>query len=267
MDHECPTCPRSFDSRRGLAVHHGAAHDELFPNRECAACGTDFHSEHERKYCSEDCRSGTVSFAGENNPNYRGGKETATCDICSDQFAYYPSEKSGVFCPDCVETEEWQVVPDHAGEANGRWKGGKEERRCSVCESVVNRYPSMFSGDVVLCSEECRRDWLSEAFTGESHPNWKGGDVGPYGRGWAAVRRAALERDDHRCVRCGVGREELGRNPDVHHVVPVREFLDEPATTVADAHTLDNVVSLCVDCHRRADAGGLARERLRRLAG
>ncbi|ACV47158.1 hypothetical protein Hmuk_1031 [Halomicrobium mukohataei DSM 12286] len=34
-----------------------------------------------------------------------------------------------------------------------------------------------------------------------------------------------------------------------------------------DAHTLDNVVSLCPACHRRAEFGGISREELRWRAG
>ena len=266
MSHPCPTCAREFDSRRGLGVHHSVVHDERLLNRECAACGVGFYSEYAKKYCSEACRSSAVSFVGENNPNYSGTAETTSCDIRGDTFEYYPSQKPGEYCARCVETEGWRTVPRYRGEANSRWKGGKEERTCSVCSNPVRRHPSMFSGGAVLCSNSCRSTWLSETFTGEGHPNGKGGDVGPYGRGWAAIRRAALERDDHRCRLCGAGRQELGRNPDVHHIVPVREFLRIPVLTVADAHTLDNVVSLCVGCHRKADGGRVTRERLRQLA-
>ena len=60
-----PTCGRSFDSQRGLGVHHSAAHDdvlsnhdELFPNRECACCGVKFHSEHEKRSSAASAPNG-----------------------------------------------------------------------------------------------------------------------------------------------------------------------------------------------------------------
>ena len=87
----CPTCGRVFDSRRGLGVHHSVVHDEKLPNRECAACGEKFHAEYEKQYCSEECHDEAVSYQGEANPHYQGGKETTGCEICGAEFEYYPS--------------------------------------------------------------------------------------------------------------------------------------------------------------------------------
>lgn len=259
---DCPTCSESFDSSRGLGVHHSTVHDELLPNRECARCGTEFHSEHEKKYCSEECRDEAVSFEGENHPNYSGGKDTTECEICGSTFDYYPSEKPGLYCSTCVEEEEWRYTPDVEGKNHPRWSGGERELECEECGATFTRRRSFSDSDHVLCSDECQYAWLSEAFTGEGHPNWEGGTEANYGRGWTRVRRQALERDDHECVICGTGREDLGRNPDVHHIVPVRAFVETPATAEADAHYLENVVSLCPACHRKAEFGYVARERL-----
>jgi hypothetical protein len=116
MTERCPTCGDTFDSTRGLGVHHSAAHDELLPNRTCAACEETFHSEHERKYCSEDCRETAVSFEGENNPNWGGGRTSTTCERCGAEFLYYPSEKPGLYCSECVENEQWRHDRDITGQ-------------------------------------------------------------------------------------------------------------------------------------------------------
>lgn len=89
-----------------------------------------------------------------------------------------------------------------------------------------------------------------------------GGTDTDHGPGWRCVRRRALERDGHRWVVCGAAQEELGGEPDVHHIVPVRAFVETPVTAVRDAHSLANVVSLGVACHRRAEFGHVLRERL-----
>lgn len=258
MAFECPACRREFETRRGLGVHHSRVHGERLPNRTCANCGEAFYEDYAKKYCSEACRRRGVSFEGEANPNYRGGKDTAECEICGASFEYYSSEKAGRFCPECVENEPWQRPPTIRGAEHPRWSGGKVQRECVICGDTVERYPSGFVSEVVLCSEPCRRTWLSGAFTGEGHPNWKGGGNEAYGSGWGELREEALERDGRSCVACGKTREEIGRNPDVHHIVPVRWFAESNEHTREEAHRLENVVSLCVKCHRKADFGKIS---------
>jgi len=264
---DCPTCDRRFDTRRGLGVHHVQAHGERLPNRTCANCQQLFYSDYKKKYCSSDCRKSGSSFEGEQNPNYRGGKTVTNCRLCGTEFSYYPSEKEGLYCAECVARNEWQTVPDIHGAENPRWKGGKRGVPCRVCGREVRRYPSEFGSDIVLCSADCQSEWLSEAFVGDGHPNWKGGTNGPYGQGWARVRSQALERDQFRCKHCGKSREEIGRNPDVHHIVPVRTFIESDEHEKEDAHRLDNVISLCIDCHRKAEFGKIPAETLRDLIG
>nr|WP_250873465.1 HNH endonuclease [Halomarina rubra] len=192
----------------------------------------------------------------------------ATCEICTARFSYYPSEKPGRYCSECVQNESWQTTPCLEGPDHHRWKGGKRILSCAVCDSAVKRYPSNIpDSGVVTCSEPCRRQWLSDAFTGSGHPNWKGGDTGPYGPGWAAIRQAALERDEHQCRCCGATDEALGRNPDVHHIIPVRVFVNAEGYDVTDAHFIENVISLCPGCHRKADFDKIKREKLRLLIG
>lgn len=258
----CPTCGRPFDSQRGVRVHHSSVHDERLPNRVCGACESEFYSEHEKKYCSSECRESAVSFEGENNPNYRGGKQSAHCELCGAAFEYWPSEKPGLYCPRCVEEREWRHVRDIRGEKNPRWNGGKVTVECDTCDSEMARHPNQLRSEHVFCSDDCQYEWLSETFTGEGHPNWKGGSTPNYGRGWHRVRRLALERDGHACVVCGVTKAELGRNPDVHHIVPVRAFVETPVATESDAHYLENVVCLCPTCHRKAEFGHIERAEL-----
>lgn len=265
MSFQCPACGSEFDTRRGLGVHHSLVHDEQLPNRTCADCGEEFYSSYEKKYCSRNCRYDSASSKSKEKRNYRRGKERTDCRICGATFEYYPSNKKGLYCSDCVENESWRSIPATSGSENPRWNGGKVEVECAVCGTAIERYPSNFTGDVAVCSEECRREWLSKAFTGSGHPNWKGGGNESYGTGWQKVRKQALERDGYACVRCSKTKQELGRNPDVHHIVPVRSFAESEDHKRTDAHYLGNVASLCIACHRKADFGKVSKETLRSL--
>lgn len=262
--HTCPDCGRVFDTELGLRTHYGRVHNGNLPNRVCSVCQTEFYAEHEKKYCSEECLHEGKSYSGADNPNYSGGKSVGTCELCDDDFEFYPSEKDGVYCSNCVENVQWRLPPKTSGPENPQWKGGKRDLECAVCGESVKRYPSNVS-EVTVCGHACRRQWLSDSFTGDGHPNWKGGGNGSYGKGWNSVRRNALERDGYQCVVCGSSKAEIGRNPDVHHIVPVRSFIESVEHTREDAHFLDNVVSLCISCHRKADFGKISRDRLRAL--
>jgi DEAD/DEAH box helicase domain-containing protein len=95
-----------------------------------------------------------------------------------------------------------------------------------------------------------------------------------YGPNWSAQREAARQRDGHRCRTCGAPERE-DRQHDVHHLRPFREFGYGPGenNVYIQANALDNLLTLCSRCHRRAELahrvrgalGGLAHA-LRQLA-
>lgn len=80
---------------------------------------------------------------------------------------------------------------------------------------------------------------------GEDNPRWLGGHPEYYGSQWPEKREEIRDRDGDVCQRCGDTMAELGIAPDVHHIIPVREF-DDPN----DAHTKENMIQLCKSCHR-----------------
>ena len=255
--HSCPTCRRDFETSRGMRVHHSRAHEEVLENRSCAHCEKQFYSQHEQKYCCEECRDAAVSFEGACNPNHKDAQRETECEICGEPFEYYPSEKVGRFCSKCTAENAWQTTPSLTGKNNPRWNGGKQRVECTVCGVSVDRWPSARSA-VTVCSESCRREWLSKSFTGSGHPNWRGGTNTSYGPQWSRARRLALDRDGHRCRVCDTPKSDLGRNPDVHHIVPVRFFEESEEHDIEDAHTLSNVISLCISCHRKAEFGKIS---------
>ena len=73
--------------------------------------------------------------------------------------------------------------------------------------------------------------------------------IGPldYGPEWEAVRRQVRARDGYRCRVCGAP-EPPGHAHDVHHLRPLRAFRDP-----AEAHALENLITVCRRCHRRLE--------------
>ncbi len=86
-----------------------------------------------------------------------------------------------------------------------------------------------------------------------------GNDPNKYGPNWAAQRNAARARDGYRCQMCGA--PEQGRQHDVHHKIPFRQFADYRL-----ANRLENLVTLCRACHQRAETAVQMRSGLAGLA-
>ncbi|WP_380677465.1 HNH endonuclease [Salinigranum sp. GCM10025319] len=239
---DCPTCDKTLRTRSGVRQHHSKVHDDPLPNRTCRGCDENFYDPKSRREYCDECNPN----AGSNNGNWKGGKQAATCRICDDRFDYYPSDKDGTYCPDCVEEADGLLPENPARPAE------RVSTRCEHCERELEVRQERIDGNSygVFCSSSCYARWLSIHIVAENHHQWKGGTLN-YGSGWWETRRNALKRDGYQCRRCGIAAEELGQNPDVHHVTPVREF-ENPE----EAHSLANVVSLCRSCHRIVEEGG-----------
>jgi 5-methylcytosine-specific restriction endonuclease McrA len=77
---------------------------------------------------------------------------------------------------------------------------------------------------------------------GERNPNWGGGGKSYRGWDWPQQSAAARQRDNATCRACGKRRGRL----NVHHVIPYEQTQD---------NGLDNLVTLCVGCHAKVEAG------------
>ena len=67
-----------------------------------------------------------------------------------------------------------------------------------------------------------------------------------YGPDWEKIRIQALNRDGHRCQVCGAQGD--GRPLHVHHIQPFRSYTSQEV-----ANQLQNLISLCPSCHRKAE--------------
>lgn len=142
---------------------------------------------------------------------------------------------------------KWMEVFDIEKNQNHPNRGEKKTVQCYNCGKEKTVYVSFLTNGQKFCNQDCQGEWMSENRTGKSHPNYKGGKQ-VYGTGWKDAKQRVWERDRNICQVCGDSREDIGKRPDVHHIRPRRDF-----DTLADAHSLDNLVQLCGSCHRQLE--------------
>lgn len=124
-----------------------------------------------------------------------------------------------------------------------------ERVRCTHCARPV-RVPAWLVEEGLslhFCNARCRSEWKAEVGAGVStkgRPSFRGGN-------WETQAGLARERDRFRCVSCGVTEEALGRQLDVHHIVPYRMF-----GSSEEANRLSNLISLCSSCHAKRESEG-----------
>ena len=90
-------------------------------------------------------------------------------------------------------------------------------------------------------------------------------DPNIYGPGWQKRRAEVRLRDGYRCQVCGAAEGE--REHDVHHITPLRTF-QEPSGMVSyeRANRMENLITLCPNCHHRAETAVRVRSGLAGLA-
>jgi len=84
-------------------------------------------------------------------------------------------------------------------------------------------------------------------------------DPNDYGPGWSKIRERVRARDGYKCQVCGT--PESVRQHDVHHKIPFRAFASRE-----EANRLENLITLCSSCHKKAEENVRIRSGLAGLA-
>lgn len=237
----------------------------------CKFCGQEFYCENwenkrGRKYCSRKCSKQDVSNF-ERNKIYN-----KTCIDCGK-----PISKRSTRCLACVGKRRrtrpmicascGTIAPDERG-FRGKLKlcqkcamkkhGIKKKKRifvkCHECGKVIEIRPSELK-EYNFCSHKCSRKYHPKWMQGENSHFWKGGTIEYYGPNWRRRRRQARKRADHQCEYCHKTKAENGKALDVHHIKSFRSFNYVPGKNdnYKLANSLDNLVALCMNCHRLAE--------------
>jgi len=196
-----------------------------------------------------------------NRPGTHVAKRTTVeCIICGEAEQRLQSDIAGVqntFCSqECLHT--WRSE-DFTGETHPLTE--RIEVKCEWCDNSMQRIPAVAGSRTYhFCNYDCMGKWRSEYRAGENAPAWEGGGELYRGPNWLKQRDRAVERDGRQCQRCGCTEsehfDEYGRELGVHHLTPVREFYREAGDEEPDfteVNALDNLVTLCVKCHRRIE--------------
>lgn len=183
--------------------------------------------------------------------------ECATCDEVENRLVSQIDDQQQVFCTqECL----FEYRSKHrSGENHPLYE--RVEVQCSSCGDTLHRRQSIVENrEDVYCDRTCYAQWCSESRTGEHHPRWEGGGSLYYGPNWQPQRRRCLEVDDYKCRKCGMIQDEhrttFGRELDVHHLKPIRKFYEETEAGDPDwdeVNSLENLVSLCIPCHRKIE--------------
>ena len=211
----------------------------------------------QRKFCSRSCAN-----------KYRAQQQKRFCPTCGEHFLASPSQKQKYCCWHCAQNPplatktkvcEWcdsafTVKSRRALEQQrfcskvcaGSWKrSNRPIIACEQCGKQLDRPPSKATrSHRQFCSTQCFYDWNRQ----ENNASWLGGHDSYRGPNWQPQRTLARKRDNHTCQQCNITESELGKELDVHHIKPYRLFPDYNA-----ANVLDNLRSLCHDCHLEAE--------------
>lgn len=242
-----------------------AEHVSGTPTREdLNAYGTHAEGPFRREFgsWSEALLAAGYSYDELNRPGTQIAKRTTVdCTVCGATETRLESDLTGkqnIFCSqDCLHTWRSQEFTGDAHPLRDRI-----ETECETCGEILQRRPSVVERrDNHFCSYACMGEWRSEYKAGENAPSWKGGGELYRGPNWIRQRERTLERDGYACVRCGRSEEEhfeeFGRQLSVHHIKSVREFYREAGENkpnYAEMNLLDNLITLCVGCHRLVES-------------
>ena len=123
-----------------------------------------------------------------------------------------------------------------------RWAFMTQSFICIDCGRTV---PEVSRARCARCLPEANRERFARYGhgTGRNTPARQEHQAFITSSAWRKLRKVVIERDGHRCTRCGTA-----KSLTVHHIIPVRK---DPSMALE----LDNCVTLCRSCHGRAEGG------------
>lgn len=222
--YECPICEKGFATDNQIKFH-----TNICDIRICTDCGGVLKSHNYQKHREQ--YHGDIP--GVNTKHYGNPHFTLTCDNCSTKIERSITDinKNNYCSEKCYHIDSRDELVKF---------------QCDYCDKTQKRKPSRYDvSEKHFCDRSCTHKYLREKYDTSDRLR--------YGPTWNANRRKALERDNYSCVECGKTKSDIGREPDVHHIIPRRlyfENYDEPECYIR-ANRVDNLISLCRTHHSK----------------
>lgn len=184
------------------------------------------------------------------------------CEECGKEFERLKSQASKQkhqFCDKNCQGK-WKGRQQQ-GENHPQWKADRPLVRCAMCDKEFRpKWGSFKRNAHHFCDQKCVAQWRSIYRTGENSASWRGGHPRYYGPDWYRQMRAARERDGYKCRHCGITQKKARRALDVHHIEPFRTFgyILNHNENYKQANDLTNLITLCPQCHAKAEAHMIA---------
>lgn len=232
-----PVKPRTDRTPRFCSIACANKSRQKRVPKPCEKCGTVFippRNHPRQRFCSLICRDAARTTAVE-----------VLCRECGTPITRKANRIARFgdgFCSrSCISA--WRTKHGPRGESHVQHVP-PVKRICEMCRADVSRLPSHVKQHT-FCSRECREEWqrTSGYMSGPNSPAWRGGYSDYRGPNWLRQRRAALERDAHRCCSCGTT-----KRLQVHHLRPFVTF-----DSSEEANHLTNLQTLCLACHKAAE--------------
>jgi hypothetical protein len=234
--------------------------------RECPNCGdektiTKYEAnQNERTFCGQKCyddyRAKTVievecEVCQETKDITKYRYDNTINNFCSPKCHHeYMKKRVTITCSNCGVTKErpcsnvrensdnYYCCPECYSESMSN--EGIVNLTCSNCGDTFDRWKSEVTDpDNSFCGEECRYESMTcDDFNFDN-----------YGRGFYEMKQKVRKRDDYACQICGRDKDDLGKHPSVHHIIPVRWFVESDKFRKRDAHYIENGVLLCPSHH------------------
>ena len=124
---------------------------------------------------------------------------------------------------------------------------GKDSRVWFICTDCGKKFKTWKSNKTdrknVYCSVKCRARGATPK--GKDSYNWKGGVTPAINKRcnsawWIELRKKVYKRDNYTCKTC----DKTNCKVECHHIIPER---------LGGTHRMDNLVTLCVSCHKYAE--------------